>query len=208
VEALEAVLTERGLDGVGVNRIAEKAGVSKVLIYRYFGGVEGLLKHYVQMGKLFPVFSPEVLDRLRPVQEPDLARAWYRQVIPLYRLFRSSKAAREVLKSTIVEQDAIAEVTSKAVDEEMTRLVEQLTFVRGADSKALSAVILGGLSYLTMQAQLNRPVIGLNLRTETEWVRIEGAVKLLYMALGNMAVVSNGVTIEVQAASHPVGQWQ
>ncbi|MBC8155525.1 MAG: helix-turn-helix transcriptional regulator, partial [Bacteroidetes bacterium] len=92
VEALEDVIAERGLEGVGVNRIAEKAGVSKVLIYRYFGGLDGLMDYYVKMGKLFPMFTPVVLDQIRPLHESDLARIWYRQVIQTYRSFRTFKA--------------------------------------------------------------------------------------------------------------------
>ena len=44
VEALEEVIAERGLEGVGVNRVAEKANVSKVLIYRRHGRPTGILR--------------------------------------------------------------------------------------------------------------------------------------------------------------------
>ncbi len=39
VRALERLLTKRGFEGLGVNAVAETAGVSKELIYRYFGGL-------------------------------------------------------------------------------------------------------------------------------------------------------------------------
>ena len=120
VEALEVVIAEHGLEGVGVNRVAEKAGVSKVLIYRYFGGIDGLMHYYVKMGKLFPLLTPVVLDQIRPMHESDAAKIWSRQVLQTYRSFRTLKAAREVIKATIVENDTTADVTSKAVDEEMT----------------------------------------------------------------------------------------
>ncbi len=109
VEALEEVIAERGLEGVGVNRVAERANVSKVLIYRYFGGMEGLLEYYVKMGKLFPVFNPAVLDQIRPLHESDVARIWYRQVIQTYRHFRTFKAAREILKASVIENDTMFE---------------------------------------------------------------------------------------------------
>ncbi len=131
VDALEEVITERGLAGIGVNRIAEKAGVSKVLIYRYFGGMEGLLEYYVKMGRLFPVLSPAMVDQIRPLSERDLAQVWSRQVIQTFRFFRTFKVGREILKATMIENDPVAEVASKAQDEEMTRLVNQLLMLRG-----------------------------------------------------------------------------
>lgn len=207
VEALEEVIAERGIEGVGVNRIAEKAGVSKVLIYRYFGGLDGLMEYYVKMGKLFPIFTPAVLDQIRPLHESDLARVWYRQVIQTYRFFRTFKAAREVLKSTIIENDVTAQVTSKAQDEELTRLVEQLSFVQGADTKAVSAVMLGAMSYLTLLAQNDRTMIGIDLRSEDGWKRVEDAVKTIYIALNKMATQSKETTMSLQAASLPAGYW-
>jgi AcrR family transcriptional regulator len=44
VEAAVAILEESGFSALGINSVAEKAGVNKVLIYRYFGGLPGLLR--------------------------------------------------------------------------------------------------------------------------------------------------------------------
>ena len=207
VEALEEVIAERGLEGVGVNRVAEKANVSKVLIYRYFGGMEGLLEYYVKMGKLFPVFNPAVLDQIRPLHESDVARIWYRQVIQTYRYFRTFKAAREILKASVIENDTIAETTARAQDEEMTRLVDQLSFVKGADTQAISAVVLGAMTYLTIMAQNDRTMISIDLRSEEGWKRIESAVKAIYIALNRMAIQSKEVDLELQSVQLPVAQW-
>ena len=207
VEALEDVIAERGLEGVGVNRVAEKANVSKVLIYRYFGGMEGLLEYYVKMGKLFPVFNPAVLDQIRPLHESDVARIWYRQVIQTYRYFRTFKAAREILKASVIENDTIAETTARAQDEEMTRLVEQLSFVKGADTQAISAVVLGAMTYLTIMAQNDRTMISIDLRSEEGWKRIENAVKAIYISLNRMAIQSKEVDLELQSVHLPVAQW-
>ncbi len=207
VEALEEVIAERGLEGVGVNRVAEKANVSKVLIYRYFGGMEGLLEYYVKMGKLFPVFNPAVLDQIRPLHESDVARIWYRQVIQTYRYFRTFKAAREILKASVIENDSIAETTARAQDEEMTRLVEQLSFVKGADTQAISAVVLGAMTYLTIMAQNDRTMISIDLRSEEGWKRIENAVKAIYISLNRMAIQSKEIDLELQSVQLPAAQW-
>lgn len=207
VEALEEVIAERGLQGVGVNRVAEKANVSKVLIYRYFGGMEGLLEYYVKMGKLFPIFNPAVLDQIRPLHESDVARIWYRQVIQTYRYFRTFKAAREILKASVIENDTIAETTARAQDEEMTRLVDQLSFVKGADTQAISAVVLGAMTYLTIMAQNDRTMVSIDLRSEEGWKRIENAVKAIYIALNRMAIQSKEVDLELQSINLPIAQW-
>ena len=53
--ALGAILAEPGGSRrIGVNAVATRAGVDKVLIYRYFGGLEGLLAAFAEKTDLWP----------------------------------------------------------------------------------------------------------------------------------------------------------
>ena len=48
LDAVEFLLLEQGYPVVGINAIAKQAGCDKVLIYRYFGGFEGLLQRFAE----------------------------------------------------------------------------------------------------------------------------------------------------------------
>ena len=188
VDALEEVLATYGIEGLSVTLLAEKAAISKVLIYRYFGGLDGLLEYYVRMGQLIPQYSPGWLEQIRPHHPRELGHFWSGQVLQVFRRFRASKAARELLKATIKENDPLAPKVSEALDGEFSRLMDELAFREGSDSQATSAILLGALSYLTIQAQNGRPMIGLDLRSESDWLRIEAAVKLIYQAIAQSSV--------------------
>lgn len=203
INALEEVLTEKGLNTVGINAVAERAGVSKVLIYRYFGSLEGLLDYYVRVGRLFPHYAPALLDQIRPLNQGERARLWSKQSNQLFRQFRASRAAREILRATVMKNDTLATVVSKAQDEELVKLVGQLSFLEGGDTKAISAVVLGALSYLTLLAQSNRPMIGIDLRSEAGWERIEKAVELICKALSIQAEESP----DIQAVVRVTDEW-
>lgn len=47
LDAVGQVIDNNGFVGLGVNRVSKIAGVSKTLIYRYFGGFNQLVKTYV-----------------------------------------------------------------------------------------------------------------------------------------------------------------
>ncbi|MGA0556363.1 TetR/AcrR family transcriptional regulator [Larkinella sp. VNQ87] len=207
VDALEEVIAEKGIDGIGINRISEKAGVSKVLIYRYFGGLDGLLTHYIRMGRLFPLLSPSTLEQLRPVHENDLSKLWYKQLVHTYRFFRQFPAAYQVLKATVTEDSPMAGEASKAYDAELTRIVDQLSYIKGADFQAISAIMTGAMSYLTLLSRNGRTAVGINLTTEEGWQRIEEAVRVIYTALNKMAVQSPDVTIEIHPSGIPATYW-
>src|SRR5512137_2267848 len=56
LDAAGRLLARDGFSGLGINAVAREAGVDKVLIYRYFGGIEALLD----------TWGREVLGRAEP----------------------------------------------------------------------------------------------------------------------------------------------
>lgn len=207
VDAVEQILGEEGIKGIGINAIAEKASVSKVLIYRYFGSIEGLLDYYIRRGQLVPHYAPAWIEQIQPAEPHDLAPIWSGQALQLFRQFRQFRSARELLKASVTEADSLGEAISISLDAELTNLVNQLAFIKGGDHQATSAIIFGALSYLTIQAQLNRPVIGLDLRSENGWRRIEESVKMIYKSLNQLAIDSPTIQITTKPATMVVGQW-
>ena len=53
LDALGKILLEQGYSEVGINSIARQAGCDKVLIYRYFGGIDELLLAFAQTTTLW-----------------------------------------------------------------------------------------------------------------------------------------------------------
>ena len=53
LHALQQLLLEQGFPAVGVNSIARQAGCDKVLIYRYFDGLDGLLLAFAETTDLW-----------------------------------------------------------------------------------------------------------------------------------------------------------
>ena len=54
MQALGKMLAENGFESIGINAVAREAQVDKVLIYRYFGGLPGLLKAYAEEADYWP----------------------------------------------------------------------------------------------------------------------------------------------------------
>ena len=47
LSAIQELIEESGFEKLGINAVASKAGVSKMLIYRYFGSLDGLVAAYI-----------------------------------------------------------------------------------------------------------------------------------------------------------------
>ncbi len=54
IDAVDAILRDEGVAGLGVNALARRAEANKSLIYRYFDGLDGLLEAYAEAYTLWP----------------------------------------------------------------------------------------------------------------------------------------------------------
>ena len=69
LNAVEALLLEQGYSAVGINSIARRAGCDKVLIYRYFDGLDGLLLAFAETTELW-----WTLDEILSESSDDISR--------------------------------------------------------------------------------------------------------------------------------------
>lgn len=75
IEAVSKIIEQDGFAKLGINKIAREAGYDKVLIYRYFGGLDGLLEAWSTENDFYTAayttFYKEVknaqIDEIRPL---------------------------------------------------------------------------------------------------------------------------------------------
>ncbi|MFC4353024.1 TetR/AcrR family transcriptional regulator [Fodinicurvata halophila] len=180
IQAVEAVILDEGFAGVGINALARRAGVDKVLIYRYFGGLSGLLTAYAEAGD----FWWRVDDLLaEPLPDPDssdalaqtLARVFERHVAFLRRhpvtleVIAWEMSARNELTAAL---ESVREQRSLAV---MRCLAERFGV---AESEFLAQVaplltLLGAAAnYLAARGRHLSVFNGLDLQSEAGWTQL------------------------------------
>src|SRR5512139_2485185 len=98
------LLARDGFSSLGVNAVAREAGVDKVLIYRYFGGIEALLD----------TWGREVLGGAEPRPGADLATPGTSAadraagaLLAFARAARQDPQALEVMRWELVEDNAL-----------------------------------------------------------------------------------------------------
>ena len=63
IKAVNDIIEESGFEGLGINAVAAKAKVSKILIYRYFNSLDGLIAAYIQQNDYWINFDEELPDQ-------------------------------------------------------------------------------------------------------------------------------------------------
>ncbi|MFA7262037.1 MAG: helix-turn-helix domain-containing protein [Caulobacter sp.] len=187
VEAAAALLAQRGFAALNVQAIAEAAGVDRKLVYRYFGGVEGVVE---RLGAEVRWTLGEATDA-RPAGSYGEAAAGlalaYGQALAGDPLMRGL-AAWEVVEDTPVLRNLDAARSAAMQGWTATRLAG-LERPTGIDVPAINAVLIAGVQMLALRRARQRPFAGVAL-DDAGWARIEAAVE----RIGATAYAKSGPT--------------
>lgn len=180
--AVGDVLAREGFAGVGINAIAKQAGVDKVLIYRYFGGLPELLRAWGESGKFWPGVDELLGERpdeflALPVEER-YARFFEHFIDGL----RARPLTLEVLASELMERNeltAILETEREQWGEQAARTLagpqwETLPHLRG-----VTLLLVAGVQYLLLRSRKIRIFGGLNLQSDEGWAELKASVRQL-----------------------------
>ncbi len=179
LDAAVRMLARRGFGALGVNAVAREAGVDKVLLYRYFGGLEELLTAIAAR----PGFWP----RPPPPAPGGGFEEWARAgLLGLYRGLRERPLTQEILRWELAEltplTDRLAELREAAGLEDLGRTAPE-GMPAGIDVPAVGALLSAGLIYLVLRGKTAKAFLGVSLRDEAGAARVERALEAVLGAL-------------------------
>jgi AcrR family transcriptional regulator len=149
IEAVGETLKENGYRGLGLNKVAARAGVSKPMVYEYFGNMNGLLKAYVgHTDSWLPYF--ESLELPESPSTEELKQCFIKLLQDQFRYFHSEKEMQKLVHWQISEPNALMRAASLMREKEGLRLVElteQHFRKSGISLKAVLAFLVGGIYF-------------------------------------------------------------
>ena len=181
LEALARILIRDGLAAVGVNALAREAGADKVLIYRYFGDLDGVYRAFAERAD----FWYAAADLLRGVDPSAItlgdalklclrrhAREIRRRPIALAVL-----AAEPAMRTPLVAaMEAVRESRSLEV---AGWLGDHYQMPTSIDLPAITLILGAALNYLAARAMKIRVMSGVAITTDRDWDRLSMAVDRL-----------------------------
>lgn len=180
--ALGELLATSGFRDVGVNAIARQAGVDKVLIYRYFGGLPELLKAYAEESDFWPTneeLQAEIEGDAGAATEAGRARLIQ---LAFGRALRRRQLTQEIMRWELLERNELTDMLAHHREAQGNDLIQSFEKPGGPDVRAIGSILGAGLTYLILRAKTADVYNGLHLRSEEDWARIERAVGFLVEA--------------------------
>lgn len=184
VDALGEILKNDGFSGVSISRVAEKAKVDRRLIYDYFGGLEGLVKEYLN-NKDYWKISPEAITEIVESSKVDDGKAFAYQVLEnQFNSLMSSEEMRRIITWGLSEKSSVLkELDSKRenIGDQLLREIFDKTFNDSDKNfRAIYAILMGGVYYLTLHSNMQEnPFCGINLQEPSGQEEIKKTLKTI-----------------------------
>lgn len=185
LQAFERLIARDGLHRVGVNAVAREAGVDKVLVYRYFGGVPQLLAALASQHPLWPTFEEVIGTNALGAADLSAEEIAFRFLTGLVRELRKRPLSLAVLRAELVEQSSLTIELSRAREKWADDMLEYLQSAGiSADSIApVAAILSAGLLHLLLNPALADAFGGVDLKSDDGWKKMDEVVRKMVRAL-------------------------
>jgi AcrR family transcriptional regulator len=175
--AAEAQLAEAGFQSFGVNAVARRAGCDKQLIYRYYGGLDGLVTAVgANLGARYA----------QPLNQPaaqSYGEMTERLLLAFLEQFRGDRLAQRIAAWEVAERSPLVDQLAAARAQALGRWMEEarggLTAPPGIDAPALNALLIGGVQQLVLASATMGSFAGLPLSEDRNWIRARLALRAL-----------------------------
>ena len=184
IEAVGRVLARDGFERCGVNAVAREAGLDKVLIYRYFAGMPGLLNAYGESNTFWPSVD-EILGANRSALTLPLGERLEMILDALLDALRSRPETLAIMAWELVQRNPLTDMLAEVREKWGRELIAISAFDAdaqgqlGEDGIALTNLVFAGIQYLLLRARTVADYGGLALNSDEGWQRIRRAIRLM-----------------------------
>ena len=176
LEAVGSIIENQGFEKVGINAIATEAGVSKMLIYRYFGGVEELIAQYLIQKDYWAntdvvIINPEAVGN-------SIKSMFRRQVEQL----RNDITLRRLYRWELSTNNQNIRQLRNRREENGCRLIKMVSALTGcpdAQVAALASILSASISYLALLEDQCQSYNGICLQTDEGWNQLMQGIEMI-----------------------------
>jgi AcrR family transcriptional regulator len=162
-----------------VNAVAKEAGVDKVLIYRYFGGMPELLRVFGRSGEFWPSFDEMTGGDVAALRQLPLSESIAIVMQNYIKAMRRRSLTQEILAWEAVERNELTQILENIREEVSMQLFKELEAgLKGidADVAGITTLLAAAVNYLVVRSRTIRIFNTVDIRSDEGWKRLERTV--------------------------------
>lgn len=176
IDTIGILVAEEGFEKIGVNAVAARSGVSKILIYRYFGSVEGLLAAYIRQHDFWINFP---LDFPEKEELPAFVKKMFNGEIEQ---FRNNPTLKRLYRWELSCTNEVIVKLREQREKVGLNLVEKVSALTGIPQKeiaVIASILTSSITYLAMLEDFCPIYNGIPLNDDSGWEQIKQGIDAL-----------------------------
>jgi len=185
VSAVGRIILRDGLSAMGVNALAREAGFDKVLIYRYFGDLDGVYRAFAAQSDFW-----WTLDEMRSGIDPKRFSLGDTVKLLLRRhaaALRARPVTLAVLAAELVDRTplviALEAVRERRALELNAWIASHYKLPLAVDIGVISLLLSVAINYLATRARKIRVMSGVPIKSDADWERLLSGVDAIVDAV-------------------------
>jgi len=182
IHAVGSLLAREGFMALGINAVAKEAGVDKVLIYRYFGGMPELLRAFGESEEFWPSAAEFLGDDIEIILSMPLAEIVPIVLINFAKALRRRPVTLEIMAWELVENNELTEVLTKVREDMSIEIFRELSAKLvdvDTDVPAIATLLSAAVSYLLLRSRNIEVYNTVDIRSDKGWERIEKSITMI-----------------------------
>jgi AcrR family transcriptional regulator len=182
--AAQGLLAEEGFSGFGVNALARRSGFDKQLIYRYFGGLDGLVD------ALGAAMAGWVATHLAPALARDPGPRYCDLIEAVLMAYLDALRADSLMQKLVAwelsdpspQVRRLSDQRARALGELVARLRGDRQPEAGLDAPALNAILISAIQHLVLAGATSGRFSGMALASDADWDRAKAMLTRIIRA--------------------------
>lgn len=169
LDTIGQMIIEQGFEKIGINAVSAQSGVSKILIYRYFNSIDGLIAAYIRKHDFWLNTSFEFSDTVQML--PTIKEMFYKHIERL----RIDPVLRKLYRWELSCNNDIIKSLREQREKVGMNLIEQVCTLSGRPKQeiaVLSAIITTSTTYLAMLGDYCPVFNGISIDDDNGWKQI------------------------------------
>ncbi|BAR48405.1 TetR/AcrR family transcriptional regulator [Tannerella forsythia] len=176
LDAVGSIIAGDGFEGIGINAVAQQAGVSKMLIYRYFEGLNELISSYLLQKDYW------VNTNIDFRESSDIGESLKRLFREQIRQMRGDITLRRLHRWELSTANQTVRLLRERRERngcELVKAVGELTHSPHAEVASLASILSASISYLVLMEEQTAVYNGIDLQSDTGWEQVAQGIDLM-----------------------------
>jgi len=174
LDAVETLLQNQGFPIVGINAVAREAGCDKVLIYRYFGGIDGLLQRFADEHDLWWSVDEIITENMDEISQMTLSQFLDNLLKRHIKALQSRPLTQEIMAWELSASNPLTQALHKMRSEQGMLLVKKVRLhfnQPGIDIGGILGIFGSAINHLVIRTRHRHSEY-----EKEEWWRLEQTI--------------------------------